>query len=294
MRILYWARHNQRLTSNDDEGAITHGLQALGHVVECIPENDTPQRKGSWDFLLFHHSRNLQALRRTSIPKVFWCFDRFDIGDPTLAARTRTRLEWGKQAVALAAIGFCTDGDYVRLPEHVGRLVDLKQGADGRVLGRLLGVEKDIDILFVGTQGHGTIREEFVDMMIARYGSRFVHVAKGVYREDLKHLVARAKIVVAPDFPVSHHYWSNRVYMMLGFGAFLLHPYCHDLAKQYDHGSHLMFYHNREDLHEQIDTFLTMDSQRSVIGRWAVTHTAAHHTYRDRCAVLLDHVANIL
>lgn len=303
MRVIYWANHSQRLPSNDDEGSIAHALRMLGHEVICVNENVNPSRYRG-DFLLFHHCPKFSYMDSVSIPRVFWSFDRFNIGDPVLAHRTQARMDWGSKVLKRCVAGFCTDGDYVRLHNELKDtdclLYDLKQGADERIVGHQLPTKphtsskKDIDILFVGTRGHGTLREEFVDMMARQYKDRFVHVPKNVYRQDLKYLVGRSRIVVAPDFPVSDHYWSNRVYLMLGFGAFLLHPYCEDLSAQYVHGNEIIYYHDRDDLHDKIEHYLTDHQSRQVISDNGLLRTKKFHTYYHRCEVLMNHMKDLL
>lgn len=284
MKIVYVAKHDCGL--NDDEGAIAFALRQLGHEVAEVHEQESLLPPG--DLLLFHKFRNLPAIHAFNGRKVFWYFDLVDFPDSELKARCDARKQWMEVVVPLVDIGFCTDGDWMERwnRETPGnKLVWLPQGADERVVGRRQAVQ-DIDILFVGQYKKcGEGRRNFVCDMVTRYGSRFVQV-RNVYREKLRDLVARAKIVVAPNAPVTDKYWSNRVYVMLGFGAFLLHPYCDGLTSQFSAYA-LPMYSDREDLHLKIDYFLEAPEAREACQIAALRETQAKHLYRHRCEELI-------
>jgi hypothetical protein len=296
-RILYLARHNSG--GNDDEGSIAHALTALGHDVVLIhepyfsprrrtimhPINNAVLRQHA-DFLLFHHFGDWEAIRRFRMPKVFWYFDCVNYPDPTLHARNAARLEWMRNALEVATVGFCTDGTFAA--RHPDKLVWLPQGADERVCGT--GTSQPIaDILFTGIgRGGGRQRESFVAEMRSRYGNRLTHIERGIHRRELANLIAGHKIVVAPDSPVAERYWSNRIYNALGFGAFLLHPYCGvESQNQYRNLQELVYYHNRKHLHELIEVWLDFPVARQQVAANALKGALERHTYRHRVEELI-------
>lgn len=306
MRIVYIGRHDQP-TGNDDEGSVTFALEQLGHNVFRL--NEEKARKAhriEADLLLFNKWLDPDYLRAVKIPKVFWYWDRVESGDPTLERRDHQRVSWMQQVMPLVDLGFCSDGDWVEkvngLEDHRsggdGKMVWLPQGADERVVGA--GVKchqgrcptcasevSDIDVLFTGiSKGGGTKRQSFVAELADRYGNRFRHVERGVHGRDMANLVASSKIVVAPDFPVSDRYWSNRVFNVLGFGGFLLHPWCKGLLHCYDESA-CVFYHCRKELFEQIDWFLCKPDTRKYIAAWGLEQTTAKNLYRHRCEELI-------
>lgn len=323
---MYVGRHDG--ADNDDEGAIAHALRALGHDVLCKDEvRDPPKladvmRYGP-DFLLTNKWSDLRTLRAMPCPKVFWFFDLVKSDDWALQARSVERERWVTDVTAVCDLGFLTDGVWVAA-DTTGRLTWLTQGADERVAGPW-GLKPNLetvypgedrapappaawapnwtgDILFTGSVIHGGVRASFVDEMRATYGDRFLAFGNKsrdrVHGRRLAELMAAAKVVVAPDGPVTHNYWSNRVYLTLGFGGFLVHPWCERLGAQgYEQGTHLFYYRDRPHLHAMIRDLLNDDhwrDRRSVIAARGYRLTAERHTYRHRCADLVRTVSHKL
>lgn len=289
LKIAFVARHDQPNPSNDDEGAITHAFQELGHKVERLRESKGHlAHKLHWcDFLLFCKWLDCKTLARVEIPKVFYYFDLVTYPDPTLDARNRTRLAWMAQVLPLVDLGFCTDGDHTAR-DRTGKLVWLPQGADGRYVGFGTAKQDTPPILFTGITRGGKVRADFVYEMSNVYGDSFRQVQSGVHGRELADLIASSKIVVAPDGPVSDRYWSNRVYLSLGFGAFLLHPYCEGLTKHYTDGQEVVFYRSREDLHDKIRYYLERPAERQRIAAAGLERTKREHLYRHRVERLVQ------
>jgi len=304
MRILYVAKHGSG--GNDDEGAVAHALFKLGHEVVHVHERDTEllfTPRPPCDFLLFHGWHDLDSLRRVAIPKVCWFFDLVDSKDPSLAARDARRREWSVAVHGIADLCFHTDGDWVIRHNAeraaVGKYPKgfwLPQGCDERVSGPGRRNEHlpPVDLLFTGiSRGGGTERERWVSMMEQCHGDRFHHVSRNVHGRALADLIANSKIVLAPGGPVTDLYWSNRVYLACGFGAFLLHPYSHGLDRQVEAtrapGSKvpLVFYYDNEQLHHLIGWYMQRPAVRQEIATAAVEWARAHHTYRHRCEELV-------
>jgi hypothetical protein len=318
VRILYIAHHGQ-MRSNDDEGAIVHALKVLGHDVYRLQENHgrIAPTVSNLDLILFHKWEDTTTLHRLKgkAPRVFWYFDLVDFpSDPTLTRRSQARKDWMEGVLPHVELGFCTDGDWVNTvnsrdatPDDEAqqdKLVWLPQGADERIAGlgcylasgcptcnRTWG---GCDILFTGIRKGGEQRASFVDEMGSRYGRRFRHIQAGIYGRVLADLIASAKVVVAPDGPVTDCYWSNRVYNTLGFGGFLLHPYCEGLLQHYEPGKDFVFYRSRGELHERLGYFLqdhpTVAEHRRQIAEEGLATTLSRHTYRHRVEVLLKTV----
>ena len=311
MRILYIAKHGQAV-SNDDEGAIAHALKQLGHEVHCVQENEVVEKTVrameairsistpvSYNFVLFHKWDAPELLARIPFPKVFWWFDLVDFPDPTLRVRCEQRVDWMRRITPLVDLGFMSDGDWVDR-DRTGKLVWLTQGADERVVGRgdpqpfhLLGRRKTEGmpkvVMFGGRKG-GQRRESFVDEMRERWGLGFQLVERGVHGFKLRDHIASVPIVVAPDGPVTDRYWSNRVYLMAGFGAFLIHPLCKGLTEHFASGSEIVFYRNRNELWNAIEAIQgnQFDEYRNVVSDAALKRTQHQHLYRHRCERLIE------
>jgi len=288
MHILYVAKH--RGGGNDDEGAITYGLRELGHTVTTIDENRGHQASahiGGADICLFHKWQDLNTIRKITIPKVFWYFDLVTYDDIKLDVRNGQRVQWMEAVTPLVDLGFCTDGDWVS-HDTSGKLHHLTQGADVRTAlpGNPLPAGPPIALTGIRTGG-GTGRESHVDELVSTYGSSFHHVISGVHGSQLADVIARSRIMIAPDSPTTDLYWSNRVYLTLGYGGFMLHPYCHNLTRHYTDGVHLVYYHTRQDLNEKVEHYLHHPDVCHRIAAAGYAHTLAHHTYTRRCRALV-------
>ncbi len=295
MKILFLAKHGSG--DNDDEGAIAHALTALGHDVVCVHEmrrhRTVELSTVNADLCLFLKTPVVSEVAETAkrMPCVFWFFDLVTSNDPTLMARSRTRVQWMIDILPYVLVGFCTDGDWVENTGHRGKLVWLMQGMDERVAG--FGVRKPEPyppILFAGMVNHGQSRAQHIAELQARYGDKFGILGGGgprgrIHGRALADVFASTKIVIAPDGPQSDRYWSNRIYNTLGLGGFLLHPYTKGLYDQYEH--YLVMYETRDHLHWLIQQYLKEDEQREKMRLFGFNHTMAANTYRHRCEELI-------
>ena len=299
MKIAYVADFEAGGTC--DEEAIQHAFRELGHMVlpcrESIGHRAVGLLPEKPDLLLFHKFLNVGTLQAFEgvCPRAFWYFDLVDFpGDPTLERRCAQRRLWMEQVTPHVEFGFMSDGDCAATnPKY--RV--LYQGADERIVGRGRPVcptcSRDgwwFDLLLTGIdRGGGVGRESFVSDMRDHYGHRFYHVTKGVYREQLRDLIASASIVVCPDSPVTPRYWSNRIWNACGFGGFVLHPKCARLTEMYVPGREVLFYADRAELHDLIRHWTddARAAERRAIGDAALERTRRQHLYRHRVEELI-------
>ena len=268
MRILYVAKHDSG--DNDDEGAIAHALDVLGHRVVKVHElrrhrphqGDIIQeiRKANggtaegFDFCLFHKWEVISEVADVSrlMPCAFWYFDLIsNADDHGLAERMERRRRWFDDVIPYCKTAFLTDGDWVAKWNN-GLGVDpaaargpglywLMQGMDERHVERRPGRDNPKypdtpEIIFTGTRYHGAKRAEHIAQLQAHYRERFAVIGESPrisprrHGRDLADLFASTKVVVAPDGPCTDRYWSNRVYLTSGLGGCLVHPYCAGLV----------------------------------------------------------------
>lgn len=295
-KVLYVARHDQ-VDSNDDEGAVSYALEQLGWEVTKVNEgNPLPEITAEFSFCLFHKWSQPSVIETLWCPAVFWYFDLVTWpSDATLHRRSSSRMDWMKKTLMLkqVEVGFCTDGDWVA-EDKTGKLVCLRQGCDERVTGvgdGSLGVS--CDVLFTGISNlGGTQRRSFVDDVSRRYGTRFRHYPNGLHGPSLRNQIAAAKVVVCPDSPVTDRYWSNRVYQAMGFGGMVLHPYTKGLADEVQDGDGIVYYHDRADLFDKIDHYvspLSKDENQRCRKR-ALKVAEGKLTYRHRVESMLHHL----
>lgn len=286
MRVMYIAKHDSG--GNDEEGAVGHAFEQLGWEVDRLREimgHKAMKLRG--DFLLFHKWNDLTTLKLFAgiVPRVFWYFDLVDSPDPTLAVRCQERRQWMQDTIPHVEQGFLTDGDWVET--NPKKLTWLPQAADSRMMGHVHPTE-EVPILFtgIGYKG-GQARESFVKEMQDTYQSQFRHVVKGSHGMQLAKEIANAQIVVAPDGPVSDRYWSNRVFLTLGYGRFLLHPDCKKLHELYEDKREIVYYRDRSHLHKLIRYYLHHPEERKAIADAGFKRTLAEHTYVHRVSTLL-------
>lgn len=286
MKIAYIAKHGNGF--NDDEGAITFSLRKLGHEVVCIQEiKEDYSPANACDFALFHHHwTDLQLLKTIKVPRVFWMFDLID--HPVMKNRLHEHVQ---SLMQLADLGFCTDGDYAARYPH--KLRRLKQGADERVAG-YWSTQETQSVLFAGNYKYPISRKRDLRNLEREYpaGTFTTLTSPGdyVYREKLALLVGRHKAVLGLPDPVKADYWSNRVYMICGFGGVLVHPRCQRLLEDYTDGEDLLLYNDRTEMRQQIDRALADPALRARIRASAYRKTVGRHTYTHRCQKLIETV----
>lgn len=294
MKILFVAKHGP--DDNQDEDAVTHALRELGHTVICLQEKRFKRHAElahiDADLCLFFKWPVVSEIAETAkrMPCAFYYFDmvRSVVDDPTLHARSLSRMQWMRDVLPHVIAGFCTDGDWVA--DQGGKLVHLMQGADERTACLLPYAPEGPPILFTGMVNHGQRRAEHVAQLRERYGDKFGVLGDAgprhrIHGSALAKKFAACKVVVAPDGPSTDLYWSNRVYLTTGLGGYLVHPYCSGLERQYSCGDDMMLpmYTDRAECIEFIDAALADERLREASRREMHEWTMKYHTYRHRC-----------
>lgn len=312
MHIMYLANHGPH--DNQDEDAITHAFEELGHTVIRVEEHPGRRPVGTnltatgmnCDLCLFHKTEIVSDLAAIPCPKVGWYFDMVaNDHDPTLTRRMAVRRKWFGDVLPHCLLMFCTDGDWVSnsglreqaLGKHWNNLRWLMQGADGRNVSPLLPLEPSpaYEILFTGMIHHGRARADHVEQLKRAYGTRFTVMGDSgpryrVHGRRLAEVFARTSIVVAPDGPNTDYYWSNRVYLTAGLGGFLLHPFCKGLASHYYPWKDIQYYDNRDHLLALIEEYLPDRRRREELRERAWKRTVESNLYVHRVGELLRRV----
>ncbi len=266
MKIVYYAGFSNKQRSDDTEGHIAHSLEKLGHEVECVQEGSSGYFSG--DLFLFHKAP-IEDLKKVVFngPKVCWYFDK--VWDK--------RVKWMKDALEWADKIYITDGGWVK--NNPNEKFEILYQGIGDDLSK--GVRRDFEgkIVFTG-EVYGE-RYEFVQLLNAIYESDFKVYCRA-FNQVLRDLCVSIPIFVAPKFPSDDHYWSSRVYQTIGSGGFLIHPYCSDLAKEYEDGKEIVYYRNNDELKEKIDYYLAHPEERERIRMAGYEKTIKNYTYTQR------------
>jgi len=193
-------------------------------------------------------------------------------------------------------LGFHTDGDWVA-QDKTGKLRWLMQGADERVTGpgKSDGYFRP-PLLFMGMINHGQKRASHIAELKARYGVLLEILGDG---GPMRRIHGRAladyltgRIVIAPDGPDTDRYWSNRIYQVLGFGGYLLHPY-HPFLLEHYRNNELVYYRSREECNQLIDYYsnpqkFIWEESRNPTAKRGYERTIEEHLYRHRCEELVS------
>lgn len=258
MKVIFLARHDDPPQDNDDEGSVVHALRSLGH--EVVPVHEHPgRRKGvrlydlTADLLLFFKHPTVSDIIEMSkkMPCAYFHFDmiRSMEDDPTLEARSMHRVQWCRDVLPHVVAGFHSDGDWVA-KDKTGKLAHLMQGFDERnahLAAEATQTDFAPEILFTGMIHHGQRRAAHIRHLEEKWGPRFGVVGNGgggrrLHGKALADLFASAKVVIAPDGPQTSRYASNRCFLTLGLGGFLVHPFSQAIANHYEPQKELAYY----------------------------------------------------
>lgn len=282
MRIVYFANHNNR-GSDDTEGHIAHALQKLGHEVIRVSEKSPQNIPDSADWFLFHKGGiHIQsALSRVKYKKVCWYFDKV----------WNDRVFWMMQTIPRVDLMVMTDETWAR--QHPSPKIKIIRQGIGDEQG--FKGQKDLEryqgqIAFLGSE-YGE-RRLWIRELKRRYGEQKFKVYNTVFNKDLYDLCETIPIIVAPEYPSDEHYWSSRIYMVLGSGGFLIHPRLEGLKEEYEDGKHYVGYKGLDELFSQIDRYLADEKARQRIKKEGYNKTISEFTYGLRCKALVAELVN--
>lgn len=280
MKIGYVAMHGNR-GSDDTEGHIAFSLEKLGHEVVKIPQTGSPaMARGNFDLILFHHwyNVNLGFLATLKAKKVGWYFDKVWKG----------RDEWLNRVIPVVDHFFMSDGTWAAGAGHQNLHV-LRQGIGDRDMrpGDPQTKRWKAQVAFLGS-AYGE-RAWWTSRLHEKFGDKFL-VYNDVFNRDLYDLCATVPIIVAPPFPSDDDYWSNRIYLTLGSGGFLIHPRLAGLAAEFDEGIHYVTYGSDEELEHRIRYYLENDDERRKIAVAGAARMQERFTFTHRVKELLSYV----
>ena len=112
-----------------------------------------------------------------------------------------------------------------------------------------------------------------------------------VYPEQYRDICASTRIVLGidPRSDVSC-YFSNRTWLTLGCGGFLLTRYVPGLEEFFTNHEHLVWFESHEQALELVDHYLARDDERERIARSGCEYVHAYHTFRHATAEIVGTV----
>ena len=220
---------------------------------------------------------------------VCWVFD------PMGPWYDKKRFAWASAVLPLCDVFAVTDG---RTVETMPGTSLVRQGVpdDVRIGTSVVGLE--CDVLFLGGNYHPE-RKRMIQMLRDEFGDRFRHVREGVRGPETADLLASAKIIVGPAWPTAPGYWSNRLYLITGYGGFLFAP---EIAGMREEGWMPDVHYAPwvwEDGHDPLETLIPQlrawlapgkEITRARVARSGQILALSQFRYDDRIRELLRHI----
>jgi len=149
------------------------------------------------------------------------------------------------------------------------------------------------DVAFVG-HAYTDHRLDLLKELESRYDFRHYGQRSCVYGPDHATICNSAKVMVADNCVNVPGYWSDRVYLEVGSGGFLLHPRVEGIEKAFVDGRHLVLYEDPDDLFAKIDYYLAHEDERKAIAAEGWKHVHRRHSQKVRvkqfCGLVLSHI----
>jgi hypothetical protein len=149
------------------------------------------------------------------------------------------------------------------------------------------------DVGFIGG-AYNAKRRQMIYELNRRYD--FVHYGKDGKCRGTEHsrAVNQTKIMVCDnavnDLP---GYYSNRVYLHLACGGFVLHPRVPDMEKVFEDNVHLVYYNGHADLFKKINHYLDRPHERKRIAQAGRECVSRYHTWDARMEEFWEIISNL-
>lgn len=164
----------------------------------------------------------------------------------------------------------------------------LQSACDTRVYKTVKGSAKYIcEVAFVGhlhRLGYRPAkRVALVKRLAAEFDFKHLGDDSKVYGREHAVICNSAKIMVCENYREDvPGYWSDRVYMEVGAGAFVLHPRVPGLERHFKDGVHLVTYDGLDELCEKVRYYLERPGDRERIARAGQAHVHENHSQERR------------
>jgi hypothetical protein len=175
-----------------------------------------------------------------------------------------------------------TDGfeDWYR--EHGIRRVWLPHGFDPDKYNPVPAVDEyKCDVAFIG-HVYTASRRQLLGSL-DKFDFRLYGQDNTCWGTKYAQICSSAKMIVGDNAVNSiPGYWSDRLYISLGCGAFLLYPNVPGIESQFRDGEHLVLYKDEKDLHKKIKYYLAHKEERWEIAWKGWEHAHRYHTIPQR------------
>lgn len=287
---------------------VAETLEKLGHTVIRVQENfinpeHLSQRLTTEEFDLFLftrtwgqtlHMNHLDILRERKIPSASYHLDLY-VGlkrDGGIDSDPFWRTDYV----------FTPDGDKKSAKVFKSKKINhvyIKPGVYEAECYIHDNVTPHKQVIFVGSYSYHPeypYRQELIDWLKNTYREGFEHWGAeglGVIRgPQVNYLYSETKVTIGDSLmlPGHTHYWSDRIYEVMGRGGFIIHPYIKGLEEEFIDKEDLVFYKHGdfEQLKSLIDYYLVHDEEREKIRRTGHEKVKNNYTYTQRLQEALN------
>ena len=119
----------------------------------------------------------------------------------------------------------------------------------------------------------------------------FKNVKNNVVKNKIPKLVSKIKIVLVLNSSCSGpYYWSDRIHIMIGSGAFCITQNIQGIEKTYSPNKHHILFENENDIFDLINKWVDKDSEREKIRQDGYQHAIKNHSYNSRVKEFLKQI----
>tara|TARA_B110000438_G_scaffold259089_1_gene268249 strand:+ start:661 stop:1599 length:939 start_codon:yes stop_codon:yes gene_type:complete len=119
----------------------------------------------------------------------------------------------------------------------------------------------------------------------------FKNVKKYVFKDQIPKAVSKIKIILILNSSCSSpYYWSDRIHIMIGSGAFCLTEYTEGIEKIYLDKKHHIISNKEDNILYQINYWLKRNDERKDIINDGFSHAHNFHSYKNRVSELLQYL----
>jgi len=121
----------------------------------------------------------------------------------------------------------------------------------------------------------------------------FKYVFPAIPHSDFGKIVSEIKIMLNLNITKSQpYYWSNRIHLLLGSGAFCISEYIEGIEKSYENKRDCLFFNTKKELYELIDYWIQNKNnlEREKIRHDGFITTHKKHSYEKRIIEFLNHI----
>jgi len=180
--------------------------------------------------------------------------------------------------------------------------VCIRQGCDKSLHKRVCEDKEYLnDVVFVGNM-YQEERKKYLQKIAQYYDLKIygtikmsgVPQGRAVFNDELCKVYSSCKIALGDKYPgVDEGYWSNRVYLALGCGAFFLTPYIRGLEEEFKNKKHLVWFHNIDEAISLIDYYLHHPKERKEIADAGYELVHKKYSYEQRVKKLIKEINKI-